>query len=253
MSQTISAITGGGGVITGPSFPDEATEPPPKRSGEPGQKRRHARFRGAPRGRAGAVEKNHYPDGTVLTCVLIKFTRISVRRSPEARNICRGHFRRWISSIARSVRRRFSESRRSEIGKPSCSSPSFITSARSNPPPIRSLRKGEIGRRFYAVFAAFCRPSWLTFAILRVSRAMASFQRDATKPQERRLRFCEHGKLGGPTSPAADPNPPACRCNNGRLMRTRSRTVPLLPDSAFFLARGDAAVCPTARGDSRNP
>ena len=132
----------------------------------------------------------------------------------------------------------------------------FHHQRRADPPPIRPLREVEIGRRFYAVFAvsaAFRRPSWLTFAILRVSRAIAGFQRDATKPQERRLRFCEHGKLGGPTSPAADPNPPACRCNNGRLMRTRSRTVPLLPDSAFFLARGVAAVCPTARRDSRNP
>lgn len=43
-------------------------------------------------------------------------------------------------------------------------------------------------------------------------------------------------------SPTADPNPPACRCNNGRLMRTRSHTVPLLPHSTFFFASGDATV-----------
>lgn len=86
------------------------------------------------------------------------------------------------------------------------------------------------------------------FAILHLASNIASFQRDATKPQEKTtLAVCDQGKLGGPVSPTADPNPLACRCNNGRLMRTRSRIVPLLPDSDFFFASRDTTAWPATR------
>lgn len=81
-----------------------------------------------------------------------------------------------------------------------------------------------------------------------------SFQRDATKPQEKKKKKEKkkrkrndgcglQGKLGGPVCPTAWPKS-SCRCNNGRLMRTRSCTLPLLPDSAFFfrLLRRDATA-----------